>query len=43
MELKNPDLQCITVSATLPNDVIKVCYIHLCNLLYNDVTCTTDS
>ena len=24
MELKNPSLQCITVSATLPNDVIKV-------------------
>lgn len=24
MELKNPGLQCITVSATLPNDVIKI-------------------
>lgn len=27
MELKNPSLQCITVSATLPNDVIQVCHI----------------
>lgn len=33
MELKNPSLQCITVSATLPNDVIKVCYICILILI----------
>ena len=29
MELKNLNLQCITLSATLPNDVIKVCLVYV--------------
>jgi len=37
MELRNPSLHCITVSATLPNDVIKV-FMH--PVLTFQITCT---